>query len=203
METFELHPQTPQKRFIDKAVSTLKDGGVIIYPTDTSYGFGCSIYQKAAIERIMRIKGDEGEKLFSFIIPNFKEIARYAKVSDNNFRIMKRLLPGAYTFILPAAKEVPKKLWSKRSTVGIRIPNHAVAMTLANELGHPITGISVTDESGETLYNPDLIEEMFDKRVDLMLAAGTLEGKQSSVVDLSGETPEILRVGAGDISFFD
>jgi len=202
MEYYELHPVTPQMRFINKAVDVLKSGGVIIYPTDTVYGLGCDIYNPQALQRIYDIKLDAGTKLFSFICPDLKDIARYAKVSDYAYKSMKKLLPGPYTFVLPAAREVPKKLWTRRKTVGIRIPNHNIALSLARELGNPIISTSVTSRKGEILFDPLEIQAIFNLQVDLMLSSGALEGKPSSIIDLSGEVPEIIREGAGDISMF-
>lgn len=202
MEYYELHPITPQTRFISKAVEVLKSGGVIIYPTDTVYGFGCDIYNKEALERIYTIKQDAGTKLFSFICPNLKGIAKYARVSDYAYKVMKKVLPGPYTFVLPAAREVPKKLWTKRQTVGIRIPNHQIALSLAKELGNPIVSTSVTNRKGEILFNPEEMKIIFNYSVDLMLGAGALEGKPSSIVDLSGDKPEVIREGAGDVTMF-
>lgn len=202
MEYYELHPETPQLRYINKAIEVLRNGGVIIYPTDTVYGFGCDIFNHDAIKRIYDIKLDAGTKLFSFICPDLKDIAKYAKVSDYAYKMMKKCIPGPYTFVLPAAKEVPKKLWTKRRTVGIRVPDHEIAITLAKELGNPILSTSVTTRKGELLFEPDEIRTIFNPHVDLMLSAGALNGKPSSVVDLSGESPEILREGAGDISMF-
>ena len=202
MEYYELHPVTPQLRFINKAVEVLKDGGVIIYPTDTVYGIGCDIFSKDALERVYAIKHEAGTKLFSFICPDLKDIAKYAKVSDYAYKTMRKLLPGPYTFVLPAAKEVPKTLWTKRNTVGIRIPNNPIALTLVKELGHPIVSTSVTNRKGDILFNPDEIKSIFNIQVDLMLATGALEGQPSSIVDLSSEEPEVIREGAGDVSIF-
>ncbi|MHB9041516.1 MAG: L-threonylcarbamoyladenylate synthase [Melioribacteraceae bacterium] len=202
MEYYELHPITPQMRYINKAVEVLKNGGVIIYPTDTVYGFGCDIFNKEALERIYTIKQDAETKLFSFICPDLKDISKYAKVSDYAYKSMKKLLPGPYTFVLPAAREVPKKLWTKRKTVGIRIPNNNIAITLAKELGNPIISTSVTNHKGNILFDPLEIQAVFNLRVDLMLSSGALEGKPSSIVDLSRDEPEILREGAGDVSMF-
>lgn len=202
MEYYELHPVNPQIRFINKAVEILKEGGVIIYPTDTVYGIGCDIFNKAALERVYSIKQDAGTKLFSFICPNLKDISKYAKVSDFAYKKMKKLLPGPYTFVLPAAKEVPKTLWTKRQTVGIRVPDNEVALSLVKELGNPIVSTSVTNRKGEVLYNPEEIKLIFEHQVDLMLSVGHLEGTPSSIVDLSGEEPEIIREGAGDLSVF-
>lgn len=202
MEYYELHPVTPQVRFINKAVDVLKNGGLIIYPTDTLYGIGCDIFNKEALEKVFSIKSESNHKLFSFVCSDLKNIARYAKVSDYAYRTMKHLLPGPYTFILPAAKEVPKKLWSKRKTVGIRVPNNNIALLLVRELGNPIISTSVTDRSGEVLTDVDEIKTVFNSSVDLMLATGSLAGAPSSVIDLSSEQPEVVRVGAGDISIF-
>ena len=202
MEYYELHPETPQLRYINKAVEILRNGGVIIYPTDTVYGIGCDIFNREALERIFAIKSDSVNKLFSFICSDLKDIAQYARVSDYAYRTMKHLLPGPYTFILPAAKLVPKKLWSKRKTVGIRVPNHAVTLTLVKELGHPIISTSTTNRKGDVLIDPFEIKNIFNFQVDLMLASGNLSGDPSSVIDLSAEVPEIIREGAGDVSLF-
>ena len=202
MEYYELHPDTPQQRYINKAVNVLKEGGVIIYPTDTVYGIGCDIFNKDALERIFEIKNDGITKLFSFVCSDLKDIAKYAKVSDYAYRTMKHLLPGPYTFILPAAKQVPKKLWTKRKTVGIRVPKHIVTQKLVAELGNPIISTSTTNRKGELILDPAEIKSIFQSQVDIMLSQGALTGKPSSIVDLSGDTPEVVREGAGDVSLF-
>jgi tRNA threonylcarbamoyl adenosine modification protein (Sua5/YciO/YrdC/YwlC family) len=202
MEFFELHPQNPQIRFISKAVDVLESGGIIIFPTDTYYGLGCDLFNKEGIEQILSIKQENDTKLFSFICSDLKDISKYAKVSDYAYRTMKHLLPGPYTFILPAAKVIPKKLWSKRKTVGIRVPDHAVTLQLVRELGNPIASTSTTTRLGEPLIDPFEIKNIFNSRVDLMLASNTMSFEPSSVVDLSGEVPEIIREGAGDVSLF-
>lgn len=202
MEFYELHPDNPQLRYINKAVSVLREGGVIIYPTDTVYGIGCDIYNKEALERIFSIKND-GSKLFSFICSDLKDISKYAKVSDYAYKTMKHLLPGPYTFILPAAKLVPKTLWSKRKTVGIRVPNHPITLTLVKELGNPIISTSTTNRKGDLIFYSSEIRSIFQNQVDLMLASGNLSGDPSSVVDLSDEAPEVIREGAGDVSLFE
>jgi tRNA threonylcarbamoyl adenosine modification protein (Sua5/YciO/YrdC/YwlC family) len=202
MEYYELHPVNPEQRYINKAITILKEGGVIIYPTDTVYGIGCDIFNKHALDRVKEIKINPDIKLLSFICPNLKDIAKYAKVSDYAYKTMKRLLPGPYTFILPVAKNVPKKLWSKRKTVGIRIPDHPVALKIVEGLGNPIVSTSTSTRKGELLIDPLEIKSVFNFQVDLMLASGNLIGKPSSVIDLSGEEPVIVREGAGDISFF-
>lgn len=202
MEYLELHPETPQQRYINKAVEVLKAGGVIIYPTDTVYGIGCDIFNRVALDRIFEMKNDSKTKLFSFVCPDLKDIAKYARVSDYAYRSMKHLLPGPYTFVLPAAKEVPKTLWTKRSTVGIRVPKHNIALELVRELGNPIISTSVTSRNGDILTNPEEIKNIFNPFVDLMLAAGTLSNMPSSIIDLSDDEPVIIREGAGDVSIF-
>jgi len=202
MDYYELHPVNPELRFINKAIKILHEGGVIIYPTDTVYGIGCDIYNKEALDRVRQIKSNPDIKLLSFICPNLKDIAKYVRVSDYAYKTMKRLLPGPYTFILPAAKNVPKKLWSKRKTVGIRIPDHPVALKIVEGLGNPIVSTSTTTRKGELLIDPLEIKSVFDFQVDLMLASGNLLGKPSSVIDLSQEEPVIVREGAGDITMF-
>ncbi len=202
MEYYELHPENPQLRYINKAVEVLRNGGVVIYPTDTVYGIGCDIFNRGALERIFSIKNDGSTKLFSFVCANLKDISNYAKVSDYAYKTMKRLLPGPYTFILPAAKLVPKKLWSNRKTVGIRVPNHSITLKLVEELGNPIISTSVTNRKGEIVFDPFDIRNIFNTQVDLMLASGNLAGNPSSVIDLSMEEPEVIREGAGDVSLF-
>jgi len=202
MEYYEIHLLNPQQRFINKAITVLKAGGIIIYPTDTVYGIGCDILNKAAIGRIQEIKNNPDIKLLSFICPNLKDISKYAKVSDYAYKTMKHLLPGPYTFILPAAKQVPKKLWNKRKSVGIRVPDHKIAISIVEGLGNPIISTSATNRKGEVLFDPLEIRNIFNSQVDLMLASGNLNGTPSSVIDLSEDTPVIVRKGAGDLSWF-
>ncbi|MFZ2324492.1 MAG: L-threonylcarbamoyladenylate synthase [Ignavibacteriaceae bacterium] len=202
MEFYELHPENPQQRYINKAVDVLKAGGIIIFPTDTYYGLGCDIFNREGIEQIFRIKNEMDNKLFSFICSDLKDISHYAKVSDYAYRTMKHLLPGPYTFILPAAKVVPKKLWTKRKTVGIRVPDHSVTIQIVKELGNPIVSTSTTTRKGEPVIDPYEIRNIFNSQVDLMLASNNIKFKPSSVIDLSSEEPEIIREGAGDVSLF-
>ena len=197
-----IHPDNPGERHLKIITECLKDGGVIIYPTDTVYGIGCDIFNREALDRVKQIKSNPDIKLLSFICPNLKDIAKYARVSDYAYKTMKRLLPGPYTFILPAAKNVPKKLWSKRKTIGIRIPNHPITLKIVQGLGNPIVSTSTTTRKGELLIDPLEIRSVFDFQVDLMLASGNLSGKPSSVIDLSQEEPVIVREGAGDITMF-
>ena len=202
MEYYELHPDNPQQRYINKAVEILKSGGVIIYPTDTVYGLGCDIFNKEAVERIYSIKNETETKLFSFLCSDLKDISKYAKVSNFAYKSMKKLIPGPYTFVLPAAREVPKKLWTKRKTVGIRVPDNEIARILAAELGNPIISTSATTRKGELIFDPIEIRTIFNNSVDLMLSMGALSGNPSSIIDLSGDEAEIIREGSGDLSIF-
>lgn len=202
MQVLNIHPENPQMRFINRAVEVLKDGGLIIYPTDTVYGLGCNIFHKQALERVYHIKKDLEKKPPSFICSDLKDIAKYAKISTVVYRIMKHALPGAYTFILPTAREVPKKLWNKRKSVGIRIPNNLITQLLAKELGTPIVSTSVTNENGEILNDEETIKKYYGNAVDLMLYIGPIGMNPSTIVDYTDDTPEIIREGAGDTSIF-
>ena len=187
-------------RVINKAVEILRDDGVVIYPTDTIYGLGAAISSKKGIEKIYQIKKISSNKLLSFICPDLKNLAEYAHVSNHAYKIMKRCVPGPYTFILPATKIVPKLLHQKRRTVGIRIPDSPLCHEIVNILGEPILSTSVPDGSGGFFTDPyDIINNM-ENDVDMVLDAGILKSEHSTIVDLSQDTPEIFREGAGDIS---
>jgi tRNA threonylcarbamoyl adenosine modification protein (Sua5/YciO/YrdC/YwlC family) len=198
----KVHPDNPQGRHIKNAVEVLKNDGVIIYPTDTVYGIGCSIFNTHAIERIYQIKEQDISKPFSFICSDLSHISEYAKVSTGAFRLMKQLIPGPYTFILPASrlKQLPKSMISKRKTVGIRVPDNKISLTLIKELGHPILSASVTDPQGNIINDPEMIKEYYSTRVDMILDAGNSSLELSTIIDLTEEPPVILREGAGDVS---
>ncbi|MCB0745258.1 MAG: threonylcarbamoyl-AMP synthase [Ignavibacteriae bacterium] len=198
----KMYEENPNERQIKQVVDCLRSGGLVVYPTDTVYGLGCDIFNKQAMERIYTIKNETETKLFSFLCPDLKDISKYAKVSDFAYRSMKKLIPGPYTFVLPAAKQVPKMLWTKRKTVGIRVPNNEIARNLAQELGNPIISTSATTRKGELIFDPLEIKAMFNLSVDLMLSMGALSGIPSSIVDLSGDEAEIVREGSGDLSVF-
>ncbi len=198
----KIHTENPEPRHITNAAQMLRAGGVIIYPTDTVYGIGCSIDDKNAIEKIYLIKRQREDKPFSFVCSDLKHISEYAHVSNPAFKIMKRLIPGPYTFILPAAKmkHLPKILVSKRKTVGIRVPDSTITLAIVRELGHPILSTSVTTESAELLNDPESIIAKFRNSVDMIINGGVLTSEPSTVVDLTNEAPEIVREGAGDAS---
>ncbi len=198
----KIHPENPQKRHIQKAVEALNNGGVIIYPTDTVYGIGCSIFNTRAIERIYQLKGQDANKPFSFVCSDLSHISEYAKVSTVAFRLMKQLIPGPYTFVLPASrlKQLPKSMISKRKTVGIRVPNNKISLTLVKELGHPILNASVTDANSNILNDPEIIKNEYENNVDLILDGGNSLLELSTILDLTNEHPVVVREGAGDIS---
>jgi tRNA threonylcarbamoyl adenosine modification protein (Sua5/YciO/YrdC/YwlC family) len=197
-----INNQNPQMRLIRRAVEILKNGGIIIYPTDTVYGMGCDLFNKKGIEKIYEIQRRDRKQPLSFICSDLKDISHYARVSDDAYKIMKRLLPGPYTFILEASRIVPKIILPKRQTTGIRIPDNKICQALIAEMGSPIISTSVKDEDGELLSDPRIIEELFGKRVDLIIDGGILVATPSSVVSLLAEGVEVIRVGKGDVSAF-
>ncbi|RLA83205.1 MAG: threonylcarbamoyl-AMP synthase [Deltaproteobacteria bacterium] len=197
----KVNPQNPQKRAIRRAVEVLKEGGVIAYPTDTIYGLGCDLYNRGAIEKIYHLKRHSKNKRLSIICSDLKDISRYAQVPDYAYRIMKKLVPGPYTFILEATKLVPKIMLTNQRTIGIRVPDHPIPLALVKELGGPIITTSVT-KPDETLYNdPQELEERFGKEVDLIIDGGIIVPQHSSIIDMTAEEPKVLRVGKGDVSF--
>ncbi len=197
-----INPKNPQKKHLDTIVEVLLNGGVIIYPTDTFYGYGASLLNTDAIDKLYRLKRQEKNKFYSFILPDLKNISEYAMVSDYAFKALKYHLPGPYTFILPASRVIPKKLWSKRKTVGVRIPDNKISVAIANALEHPIVNTTVLDKAGEGISNPDLINKELENSVDLVIHGGMITPHQSSVVDLTGDSPEIIREGAGPVDWF-
>lgn len=197
----QVHPETPQQRHIEYAVDILKRGGVIIYPTDTVYGIGCSIFSTEAIERVYQIKQQDSQKPFSFVCSDLSHISEYAKVSNPAFRLMKHLVPGPFTFVLPASrlKQLPKSLISKRKTVGIRVPNNKICLELVRVLGHPILSASLNIENGLQMNDPDIIKQLYNDRVDVILDGGICSQEVSTVLDLTEEQPIVVREGAGNI----
>ena len=197
-----INSQNPQMRLIKKAVDILRDGGIIIYPTDTVYGLGCDLSNKKGIEKINELKKRNRKQPLSFVCSDLKHISEYAKVTDYAYKTMKRLLPGAYTFILEASRLVPKIILPKRSTTGIRVPDNQICLALVKELGQPIISTSVKTEEGETLGDPSVIKEYFNRMVDLIIDGGIIMPQPSSVISLVDDNIEIIRIGKGDISAF-
>jgi tRNA threonylcarbamoyl adenosine modification protein (Sua5/YciO/YrdC/YwlC family) len=194
-----VHPDNPNPRHIKTITECLQDGGVIIYPTDTIYGLGCDIFQHKAIERISRLKNVQPEKAqLSFICYDLSDLSQYTKsISTPLYRLLKSYLPGPYTFILPASKEVPKILKSKKNTIGLRVPDNNIARTIVHELGHPILSASLPGEMVEEYTDPDLMYENFKNLVDIIIDGGAGSMEPSTVIDCTKEPYEILRMGAG------
>jgi tRNA threonylcarbamoyl adenosine modification protein (Sua5/YciO/YrdC/YwlC family) len=197
----EINPDNPQPRLISRVVETLKNGGVVAYPTDTTYGIGCSIFSKKGIERIYLIKQRERKKPFSFICSDLSEIARYAMVSNYAFKLLRRLLPGPYTFVLEANSVVPDLLLTKQRTVGIRIPDNKICLAIVKELGHPIVTTSANLSGENPIGNPWQVECDMGKLLDIVADGGELTADVSSVVSIIGDVPEVLRKGVGDLSW--
>ena len=197
-----INSKNPQRRLTRKVADVLKEGGVIGYPTDTVYGLGCDLFNPEAIKKIHRLKKTDGNKPLSFICSDLKDISRYAYVSNYAYKTMKRFLPGSYTFILKATKLVPKIALTKQKTVGIRIPDNKICLALVRELGNPIISTSVY-KPDESLYNdPSEIEERFGKQLDLVIDGGVIVAEHSSIIDLSEDTPSVIRKGKGEVSLF-
>ena len=195
-----IHPQDPQQRNINTVVETLKNGGVIIYPTDTIYGLGCDIFNQKAIERICRIKGINPAKAqLSFVCYDLSDMSKYIKpISTATYRLVRYHLPGPYTFILNASKEVPKLLKSKKDTVGLRIPDNIIARCIVKELGHPILSVSLPGEMVEDYTDPELIYRNFEKQVDVVVDGGVGGMIPSTIIDCTGDEPVLTRQGLGE-----
>lgn len=201
----KIYEKNPNPKAISKVVNILKKGGLIIYPTDTVYGLGCDITNTKALEKIARIKGIKLDKAnFSFICQDLSNLSDYVKQIDTTtFKILKRALPGAYTFILPGSKSLPNP-FKKRKTVGIRVPNNAIAIDIVKQLGNPIISTSIRDEDDILEYttDPELILEKWGTLVDMVIDGGYGGNEASTVVDLSQDTPIIRREGKGNLKIF-
>lgn len=196
-----IHPENPQERNLNTAVSILRNGGVIIYPTDTLYGLGCDIFNTQAIERICRIKNlDPRKAQLSFVCNDLSHLSQFSKaIGTPIFRMLKRALPGPYTFILEASKQVPKLLKTKKDTVGIRVPDHKITQELVSRLEHPIMSVSLPiDQDLEYYTDPEMIHEKYGHLVDLVIDSGVGNVLFSTVIDCSSGTPELIREGAGE-----
>ncbi|NVN97847.1 MAG: threonylcarbamoyl-AMP synthase [Geobacteraceae bacterium] len=196
-----INPDNPQQRLIEQVAEILRSGGVIAYPTDTTYGIGCSIFNKKGIERIYQIKQREKKKPFSFICSSQAEVAKYAKVSNYSFKLMKRYLPGAYTFVMDATNIVPDLLQTKQKTVGIRMPDNLICSAIVSALGAPLVTTSANISGEEPVGDPRDIFNMLRKQLDLVVDGGILPPDVSSVISLLGDTPVVLRKGIGDVGW--
>lgn len=198
----KLFEDNPNERDILKVVDVLKNGGVIIYPTDTIYAIGCDINSVKAVQRVCQLKGVKPEKAnLSMICRDLSNIASYAKISNEVFKVMKRNFPGPYTFVLPATNKLPNVMMNRRKTIGIRIPDNYIVMAIVEALGNPLltTSIKADDYVVEYMTDPELICERYEKLVDLVIDGGYGQNVASTVVDCTGDTIEILRQGIGEL----
>lgn len=197
---FVIHPQNPQARLVHQAVTILRNGGVIAYPTDSSYALGCMLGNKEAQDRIRAIRGVDESHHFTLVCRNLAELATYAQVDNSRFRLLKANTPGPYTFILKATREVPRRLQHpKRSTVGLRVPQHAVTQAILDELDEPLLSMTLQLHGDEEPLNEAWeIRDRLEHQVELVIDAGACSAQPTTVVDLTGEVPELIRLGVGD-----
>jgi len=202
VEVQEIYTDTPHMRLIKHAARILEKGGVIVYPTDTIYGLAADIFNKTAISQLFKIKKVTKHKLMSLIFADLKNIGDWVHMSTPVFRVMRRVLPGKYTFILPASKEVPRNVLENRKTLGIRVPDNEVSRLLVEELGRPLlsTSVPIGNSSNNFFTDPEEIAQRFKYDIDLILDAGMMPNMPSTVVDFSVDPPEIIREGAGDVN---
>jgi tRNA threonylcarbamoyl adenosine modification protein (Sua5/YciO/YrdC/YwlC family) len=199
-----IHPVNPQPRLIRQAVAAIRDGSVVVYPTDSTYALGCLIGDKEAMERIRRIRDADKNHNFTLVCRDLSEIAKYARVDNSQYRTLRAFTPGPYTFLLEATREVPKRLQNpKRRTIGIRVPDCPIVALLLAELGEPIMSSSLLlPGETESMTDPGEIKERLEHQVDLVIDGGAGGIEPSSVVDLSSGVPVIIRSGKGDVSAF-
>ncbi|MFK5214395.1 L-threonylcarbamoyladenylate synthase [Glaesserella parasuis] len=201
---FYIHPENPQTRLINQAVEIIKNGGVIVYPTDSGYALGCAIGDKHAMDRIVAIRRLPENHNFTLVCSDLSELSTYALVTNQSYRLIKNNVPNPYTFILPATKDVPRRLMTKRKTIGIRVPNNVIALALISALGEPILSCSlILPNEAITQSDPDEIREHLEHHVDLIIHGGYLGQSPTTVIDLTQDSPEIIRVGSGDPTPFE
>ncbi len=202
---FDIHPDNPQPRLIRRAVDILLDGGVIVYPTDSSYALGCQIGAKEAMERIRRLRKLDEKHNFTLVCRDLSEITTYAKLDNQAFRMLKSLTPGAYTFVFEGTREVPRRLMHpRRKTIGIRVPDNAICRELLGTLDQPILSTTLILPGDDLpLTDPYEMRDLIGQQVDLIIDGGFCGFEPTTMVDMSGETPVLLRVGKGDSSLFE
>jgi tRNA threonylcarbamoyl adenosine modification protein (Sua5/YciO/YrdC/YwlC family) len=201
---FVIHPENPNTRLIKQAAALLREGAVIVYPTDSGYALGCHLGDKDAVTRIRQIRGLNDKHLLTLMCRDLSELAHYARVDNAQFRLLKNNTPGSYTFILEATKEVPRRLQhSKRSTVGLRIPDHPVALALLEELNEPLLSSTlILPETNHPLTDIDEIREHLESKVDLIIEGGAVGIEPTTVLDLTGSAPVLVRRGRGEVIHF-
>ncbi len=198
---FTIHPVDPQPRLISRAAEIVRNGGVIAYPTDSCYALGCRVGDKDALIRMRRIRGMDEQRHLTLMCRDLSQIGVYANVDNARFRLLKKLTPGSYTFILPASREVPRRLMHRRRhTIGVRVPDHPVAQALLAELDEPLLSATLILPGDEQPLNePEEIRRRLERQIELVLDAGACGIEPSTVVDLTGQVPEIVRIGKGAI----
>lgn len=195
----ETHPDNPNLRHIKRAIAALENGELIAYATDTMYGLGCNVGNKDAMQKALALKGYSKYHALSLLCADLSDISKYAMVDTPAYKIMKRCLPGPFTFILMASRDVPKLMLTKQKTVGLRVPDHPVCHTLLKEFGKPILSTGVTDHEGEFMSDPELIEEEWSNEISIILDSGIIVAEPSTIVDLTdARNPVIVREGKGD-----
>ncbi|PVZ16240.1 MULTISPECIES: L-threonylcarbamoyladenylate synthase [unclassified Pseudomonas] len=197
---FQIHPQNPQARLIKQAVDIIRRGGVVVYPTDSSYAIGCRVGEKSAVERVRRLRQIDDRHNFTLLCRDLSQLGLFAKVDTGQFRLLKTYTPGPYTFILNATREVPRLLLHpKRRTIGVRVPAHPIALALLEELGEPLMSVSlVLPGDAEPLNDPEQMRERLEHHVDLIIDGGAGGHSASTVVDMTADDPQVVRVGCGD-----
>ena len=196
------NPMNPQKRHIQRVVEALTEGKLVSYPTDTTYGIGCDLLNKRAIEKIYALKKRDRRKPVSILCSDLKELSQYGVISNSAYRILRRLLPGPYTFILPATPLVPKVMLTPQKMVGARIPDCPIVRDVVEGLGRPLISTSATVEDGTVLNDPEEIEKRFRGKIDIVIAEAC-PGEPSSIIDLTGDEPVLIRRGLGDLSWLE
>jgi len=202
---FQIHPEDPQPRLIRRVADIVRQGGVIVYPTDSSYALGCGIGEKNALDRIRAIRRVDDKHNFTLVCRDLSEITTYAKIDNQDYRLLKSLTPGAYTFIHKATKQVPRRLQNpKRKTIGIRVPDHPIALALLEELDQPLMSTTlILPDDDMPLTDPYEIRDILDHAVDLIIDGGYCGFEPTTVVVMTGDTPEVARVGKGDVGLFE
>lgn len=201
-QLLELHPKNPQQRFLRQAVDVVCGGGVIVYPTDSCYALGCALGDKGAMERIARIRQIDKAHNFTLVCRDLSELARYARVDNWQYRLLKSCTPGPYTFVLKATREVPRRLQNpKRQTIGLRVPEHPVPLMLLEALGEPLMSSTLSLPGDEyPMTDAKEIHERLEHQVDLVLDGGNCGMEPTTIVDLAGDVPTVVRVGRGDVA---
>jgi tRNA threonylcarbamoyl adenosine modification protein (Sua5/YciO/YrdC/YwlC family) len=201
---FRIHPDNPQPRLINQAVQIIKDGGIVALPTDSSYALGCHLDDKNAVEKIRRIRGIDDKQLLSLLVRDLSELSNFAMVDNQQYRLLKSVTPGPYVFVLQATKEVPRRLsHPSRKTIGLRVPDHRITLDLLEALGEPLLASTlIVPPDTEPLNDAEEIRERLEKQVDLVIDSGACPAEPSTVIDLSGEEPVLVRAGRGSLEPF-